>query len=136
MESKDSFYQVSPKMEEIIISINVSLMRTSFLIGGLLCYFHWEAMLISHVAMRVTKMPFNNMHELLDSDYNFNTAPGTSFWDAFKYGNTLWQRIYKVKLEPFEEEYKITKDDIKEQQMEWLLMNEKNALYYEYMSLS
>ena len=50
-------------------------------------------------------MPFNNMQELYESDYKFANRLGTSHWDAFKYGNALWQRIYKDKLEPFEEEY-------------------------------
>ena len=83
----------------------LSFLCTSFLFAGLLCYFHWEAMLISHVAMRVSRIPFNNMQELYDSDYKFATCPGTSVWDSFKYGNALWQRIYKDRLEPFEEEY-------------------------------
>ena len=91
-----------------------SFLCTSFLFAGLLCYFHWEAMLISHVAMRVTTMPFDNMQELYDSDYKFSVRPGTSMWDAFKNGNAHWQRIYKDKLEPFWEEYK----KVKKQAME------------------
>ena len=114
-------------MEEIIITIKAIFMCTSFLIGGLLCYFHWEAMLISHVAMRVTRIPFNNMEELLDSDYNFFTYPGSSNWDSFKYGNTLWQRIYQEKLEPFKEDYKQVQFT-----SEFALMNEKNAFYSSY----
>ena len=107
------------------MTINVIFLCTSFLFGGLICYFHWEAMLISHVASRVAPMPFNNMQELYDSDYNFMTPPGTSYWDSFKYGNSLWQRLYKDKLEPFGEEYKLKKFTIKK----WLLSNEKNAAY-------
>ena len=79
-------------------------------------------MLISHVAMRVSRIPFNNMQELYDSDYKFATCPGTSVWDSFKYGNALWQRIYKDKMEPFEEEYKLQKLHTTKKRMEWLLM--------------
>ena len=100
----------------------------SFFLGGLLCYFHWEAMLISYVAMRPTRMPFNNMPELLDSDYSLMTTPGTSNWDAFKYGNVLWQRIYEDKLAPFEEHYKLYYNT-KEKQIEWMMTNDKNAVY-------
>ena len=80
-------------------------------------------------------MPFNNMQELYDSDYNIMAPPGTSHWDSFKYGNTLWQRIYKDKMEPFEKEYKLKKLHIKENQIEWLLNNNKDALYSNYLSV-
>ena len=72
----------------------------SFLLGGLLCYFHWEAMLISYLAQRVTPIPFTNMQELYDSDYILAVPPGTSQYDSFKYGNELLKKIYKEKLEP------------------------------------
>ena len=105
----------------------------SFLIGGLICYFHWEAMLISHVAERVVRMPFNNMQELYESDYKLSSPPGSTNWDDFKYGNTLWKRIFKDQLEPFEDEYKPLLDA--EKQIEWLFTNEKNAVYWNYFRI-
>ena len=91
-------------------------------------------MLISHVAMRVSPMPFSNMQELLDSDYKLWTPPGSSNWDSFKYGNSLWQRIYDDKLEPFEEEYKEKKLVNRDNLIEWLL-NDENAAYTDYLGL-
>ena len=91
-------------------------------------------MLISHVAMRVTRMPFNNKQELHDSGYKFATRPGSSAWASFKYGNSLWQNIYKDKLEPYEEEYiSVVKKRIR---IEWLLGNERRAFYAPYLAFS
>ena len=89
-------------------------------------------MLISHVAMRVTQMPFKNMQELYDSDYKFLAPPGTSNWDAFKNGDALWQTIFKAKLEPFEEDYKLQNLNDKMNHVEWLLSDDKNAAYINY----
>ena len=71
-------------------------------------------------------MPFNNMQELYDSDYELVILPGTSRWDAFKYGNALWQRIYKDKLEPFEEEFNYLQ--VTENEMKWIMENERRAV--------
>ena len=68
------------------------------MLGGLLCYFHWEAMLISYLSKIVISVPFSNMEELSNSDYQVNTLAGSTFFDAFKYGNELWQKIYEEKL--------------------------------------
>ena len=91
----------------------------SFLLGGLLCYFHWEAMLISYLAQRVTPIPFTNMQELYDSDYILATTPGTSNYDSFKYGNELWKKIYKDKLEQVP----------KAKHVEYVLSDTKKAVY-------
>ena len=91
----------------------------SFLFGGLLCYFHWEAMLISYLAQRVTPMPFTNMQELYDSDYILGASPGSSNYDSFKYGSELWKKIYKDKLEPVP----------KPKHIEYVLSDTKKAVY-------
>ena len=67
------------------------------------------------------------MQELYDSDYKLAIRPGTSPWDAFKYGNALWQRIYKDKLEPFEEEYKT--GTFRDSFVKWMMENERGAIY-------
>ena len=91
----------------------------SFLIGGLLFYFHWEAMLISYLAQRVVKVPFNNMEEFYDSDYTLSTIPGSSYWDSFEFGNELWRNVHKNKLEPV----------VQSERMDYLLKDQENALY-------
>ena len=99
--------------------------------GGLLCYFHWEAMLISYLAKRVTSIPFSNMQELHKSDYRFTTVPGSAFSDAFKNGDELWQLIYREKLQFY--------DDIgdgAEGFLDWLLLDPENAVYYDHKVFS
>ncbi len=40
---------------------------------GTLLYYHWEAMIISYLAMRTTSLPFNNFDEMLSlTDYKVN----------------------------------------------------------------
>ena len=92
-------------------------------------------MLLSYLAMRVTKMPFNNIQELHDSTFVLITLPGSSFWDAFRFGDELWQTIYKEKLEPFED-YNKLHTSTKENQVKWLLLGNKNALYTNFYELS
>ena len=83
-------------------------------------------------------MPFNNMQELYDSHYKVYTNPGSSYWDAFKYGNKLWQKIFKYKLEPFEEEIRLQNIETREDSIKWLFNNDKNykkawyGNYFEY----
>ena len=101
------------------------------MVGGLLCYFHWEAMLISYLAKIVISVPFSNMQELYSSDYRLTTLGGSSFSDALKYGNELWQLIYSEKLEVVNQ-YCGSKEDC----LNWLLLDAKNALYYGYKGLS
>ena len=102
----------------------------SFMFNGLLCYFHWEAMLISNLSKVVIPMPFSNMQELYESDYRFTTLGGSAFSDSFKNGNKLWQLIYREKLEVLDE-YCASKQDC----LDWLLLDTKNAIYYGYNGL-
>ena len=78
----------------------------SFLYAGLICYFHWEAILISEIATRVTRIPFNNMKEVYESDYKVLAMPGSFQWESFKYGNELRRKIFAEKMKPYENEYK------------------------------
>lgn len=101
------------------------------MLGGLLCYFHWEAMLISYLAKIVIPIPFTNMQELYESEYQFTTLGGSSYSDAFKTGDKLWKRIYDEKLEKLDQYCGSAKDC-----RDWLLMDAKNAVYYDYKALS
>ena len=60
--------------------------------NGLIFYFHWDAELISYLAKVVIPMPFSNMAELYESDYQFTTLGESAFSDSFKNGNELWQK--------------------------------------------
>ena len=96
------------------------------MIGGLLCYFHWEAMLISYLAKRVIAVPFSNMQELYKSDYRFTTLAESALSDSFKNGDELWQLIFREKLEFF--------DQIN--YVDWVLLDANNAVYYDYKHFS
>ena len=103
----------------------------SLLAGGLLVYFHWEAKLISYLALRTPSFLFENLQEVYKSDYQFFTIPGSSMWDSFKHGDELWQRIYRDKMEPnteWYEQYQASTDE----NIEWLLIDSKHALYGNY----
>ena len=101
------------------------------MVGGLLCYFHWEAMLISYLAKIVTPVPFSNMQELYKSDYRLTTKAGSSYFDAFKNGNELWQLIYREKLDVVDKICFMAEDCLN-----WILLDAKIAVYYEYKGLS
>ena len=106
------------------------LILLSFLCGGMLCYYHWEAMLVSYLSMRVTRMPFTNMQELYKSDYKFTTIHGSAYHDKFRYGDDIWQKIYKEKLE-FPEVIEIEKVNKgwTASVIDWMLLDDKNAAY-------
>ena len=64
-------------------------------------------MLISEIATRVTRIPINNMKDILEPDYKVLTlGPGSFQWDSFKYGNELRKQIFADKMEPYEQDYK------------------------------
>ena len=57
----------------------------SLLFFGTMMYWHWEAMLISYLATRVTVLPFNSIPELItNSPFRIILTPGSSYEDAFK----------------------------------------------------
>ena len=93
-------------------------------------------MLMSYLAMRVTRLPFHNMQQLYHSDYKLTTVPGSAFWDAFKYGDDLWQQIFKDKLQPFEDYNHIHATSDANTQISWLLQDLKHAAYRNYFDIA
>ena len=75
------------------------------------------------------------MQEMYDSDYKIGTTPGSAYWDAFKYGDELWQRIYKEKLRPFEEYYAIQTRNTSSI-VNLLLLDIKNSMYSNYYEIA
>ena len=59
------------------------------------------------------------MQEFYDSDYTLTTQPGSSNWDSFEFGDELWKKIHKDKLEPV----------AKEKHIEFLFKEARNAIY-------
>ena len=107
----------------------------SFLVGGVLLYLHWESMLISYLATRVTPIPFGSLEELRDSSYSFYAIPGSSHWSAFKNGDGVWREIYEEKLAPFEAEYvQLAKGE--QQPVDVILRDSSTALWANYFKPS
>jgi hypothetical protein len=74
-------------------------------------YWHWEAMLISQLATRVTVLPFNSIAQLVQtSEYRLFVAHDSSNEDDFKHStNPVMQQAWTKKIEPYLEEYKAYK---------------------------
>ena len=86
----------------LTFAILLIILLFSFLLGGVIIYWHWEAMLISNLATRVTPLPFHDLRGLHDSDYSLFVYPGSAVWDTVKFGDGLRQDIFKAKLEPYQ----------------------------------
>jgi hypothetical protein len=79
------------------------------LLFGTLCWWYWEAMLVSYLATKVIILPFNTLPELIrDSDYRIAVTPGSSQEDYFKFSKDPdWVVAYTQRITPYLEEYSI-----------------------------
>ena len=141
MESKNSIHMVVILLKNVQTNITTKFhiylpfpILFSLLLGGVTIYWHWEAMLISYLATRVTPLPFRDLRGLYKSDYSLFVYPGSAVWDTFRYGSQLRQDIFKAKLEPYEEEYVTYKD--RPSQIARLMQDTKNAMFSEYYTLA
>ena len=77
------------------------------MIGGIVIYYLWEAMLVSYLSTKVIVLPFNSIKELVEkTDFRIALTPGTSYEDSFKYStDPIWQKAYSERIEPYLEEY-------------------------------
>ena len=58
---------------------------SSFLFGGAIIYWQWEAMVTSYLSARVTTLPFDDLNGLVEkSDFKIAVTPGSSFVETFK----------------------------------------------------
>jgi hypothetical protein len=70
-------------------------------------FWHWEAMLITYLSIRVTVLPFYSIEQMVHSEYRLYVWPGSSNEDDFKYStNPVKQEAWTRKIEPYLEEYK------------------------------
>ena len=100
------------------------------MIGGILIYYLWEAMLVSYLSTKVVVLPFNNIRELLDNtNFRIGVTPGTSHVDYFKYStNPILQKAFKERIEPYLDEYADATN--KRLQVELPLKDRSVAFYY------
>ena len=70
-------------------------------------WYHWEAMLISYLAIRKTVVPFTSMDELVDkTSFKVAVWPGTLSEDTFKFATEkAWQTAWTDRIEPYLDNY-------------------------------
>ena len=67
-------------------SVQNRILFGSVMLGGALIFWHWEAEIISFLAVRHVVLPFNSMEEMAaKSDFRVAVQPGTSYVDTFRY---------------------------------------------------
>ena len=98
----------------------------SVLIGGMLVYYHWEAELTSHLAFRITNLPFNNLEDLSQSSqFNLIVAKGTVHLDFFKNSDDpVRSKIWRDKLKPHFDDLPFLEE------MEYMILNDPYLVAY------
>ena len=79
----------------------------SLLFFGTMIFWHWEAMLISYLAIRVTSLPFIGIPDLVyNTEFRIILTPGSSAEDAFKTStDPNWQVAWTDRVQPHLEEH-------------------------------
>jgi hypothetical protein len=97
------------------------------------CFWYWEAMLVSYLATKVIVLPFTSIPELIKStDYRVAVNPGSSQEDSFKLSNDPnWALVYTERIEPYLEEYRKYKPIY---DMSILDNDTKTAVYCDYFT--
>ena len=95
-------------------------------------FWHWEAMLISYLATRVTVLPFYTLTGLLKtSDFRIALNPGSSYEDAFKLSkDPTWQEAWINRIQPYLDDYR----NESSRMINFPLKEAKTALYDNYFS--
>ena len=72
----------------------------SLIFFGTMIFWHWEAMLISYLATRVTSLPFKDITDLVvNTQFRIITLPGSSYEDDFKSStDPIWKAAWTDKV--------------------------------------
>ncbi len=83
-------------------------LRYSLLLGCMIFYKFWEAMLVSYLAVQVTVYPFTSIETMVQkTNYKLAMQPGGTYEDTFRYStNPIWQEAFRTRLEPYIPMYK------------------------------
>ncbi|XP_059082976.1 glutamate receptor ionotropic, kainate glr-3-like [Tigriopus californicus] len=105
----------------------------SVLLGGTMIYWHWEAMIISYLAVRNVALPFESLEDLVENtDYKVVVQPGTAYVDQLRFGNTeVLRQTWVERVEPYIDSYPSTKVEM----LDLVLKDPSYALLDEYYSL-
>lgn len=111
-------------------SLNLGFIVLSFLFGGAVIYWQWEAMVTSYLSARVTTLPFDDLPGLVDkTDFKIAVTPGSSFIETFRSsGDDTWRKAYKTRIEPYVDKYQGHGDNM----IQFPLTDKKTALYDNY----
>ena len=90
----------------IFTSLSTKIIGSSCMLIGMVVFWHWEAMLISHLSTRLIQWPFKHMHELLTkTDYRVLVTVGTSLEDFFKLSrDPIIQDVWSNRIQPYIDE--------------------------------
>ena len=96
----------------------------SLIFFATMMWWHWEAMVISYLAVVVTVLPFKDIPDLVtNTQFRIILNPGTAFEDAFKTSpDPYWKIAWTDRVQPHLEEHtgfnrqsladKMTKDGV------------------------
>ena len=95
-------------LDHLLKKILDSAYYNRIMVFGSVLFWHWEAMLISKLSIRVIPLPFDNIENLLTkSDFKIALNPGSSYEDAFKTStDPIWKAVWTERIKPFLEDYR------------------------------
>lgn len=102
-------------------------------LAGSLIYWHWEAMLISFLAVKTKALPFNNLLNLMqDTNLKIALLPGTSFADTFRLSpDSLWRTAWTERIEPSLNTFPTDKESL----VELIISDRMYTLFDNYYSI-
>ena len=94
--------------------ISNKIATISVILGGTFIYWHWEAMLISFLAVRKIGLPLMTLKDLSkSSSYGLMVQKGTIYEDLFKYANNHFSiKLWNDKIRNNIEEYPTDERDV------------------------
>ena len=103
----------------------------SLIFFGTMFFWHWEAELISFLAIRTTSLPFKDITGLVvNTQWRIILRPGSSSEDAFKTSpDPIWQAAWTDRIQPHLEDHvgftdqELADEIIKDESSAWYNFN-------------
>ncbi|TRY71158.1 hypothetical protein TCAL_09674 [Tigriopus californicus] len=104
------------------------LVFLGILFGGTVIFWHWEAMIISYLAVRIPALPFNNLEELLSqTNKKILIKPGSAYVDDFRYSlDPLIQEAWNTRIREYLHSYPNNRDELTD-----LVANDPDYVLYD-----
>jgi hypothetical protein len=101
----------------------------SLIFLGTMIFWHWEAMLISYLAIRVIPLPFKDITDLVaNTQFRILLKPGGANEDAFKTSrDPTWQTAWTDRVQPHLEEH----DGFSHQDFAYEISKESLSAWYD-----